>query len=68
MFDWKSWFDEKFETVKNKENPVQFLALLEALAGVINPSNISDVVNLVEKLIALGEQAAAAAQQSQKQS
>ncbi len=44
---------------------MQFLALIESLAGVINPSNLSDVISLVEKLVALGEQAAAAACLSQ---
>lgn len=34
---------------------MQFLALIEALAAAINPNNINDVVNLVEKLVTLGE-------------
>ena len=44
---------------------MQFLALIEAIAGIINPGNITDVISLVEKLVALGEQAAAAASSSQ---
>jgi hypothetical protein len=44
---------------------MQFLALIEAIAGVINPSNLTDVISLVEKLVALGQQAEAAANASQ---
>ena len=34
---------------------MQFLALIEAIAGAVNPSNVSDMIALVEKIIALGE-------------
>lgn len=50
-----------------KEYNMQFLALLEAVAGIVSPSNITEVVSLVEKLVVLGEQAANAVQSSQKQ-
>lgn len=35
---------------------MQFLAMLEAIASSVNASNISEVIQLVESLIALGEQ------------
>jgi hypothetical protein len=56
----------KTEELKKERNSMQFLALLEAIAGVVNPANISDVVALVEKLVALGEQASSAVKQSQQ--
>lgn len=46
---------------------MQFLALIQAIAGIVNPGNITDVINLVEKLIVLGEHAASAVQASQQQ-
>lgn len=46
---------------------MQFLKFIEAIAGIITPSNITDVINLVEKLIVIGEQAAAAIEASQQQ-
>lgn len=45
---------------------MQFLALIEAIAGVLTPTNLSDVISLVEKLVTLGEQTVAAAEASQK--
>jgi hypothetical protein len=45
---------------------MQFLALIESIAGVLTPTNLSDVIALVEKLVTLGEQTVEAAKASQQ--
>ena len=45
---------------------MQFLAFLEALAGIITPTNISEAIALVEKLITLAESSNTIANQPPK--
>lgn len=39
-----------------EEIPMEFLNIVNAIASHINPQNIENMIALVEKLIALGEQ------------
>lgn len=57
----------KVEPLKKEGSPMQFLALIEAVAGMVSGGNVAEAVNLVEKLVALGEQIKASIDASQKQ-
>jgi hypothetical protein len=54
-------------SVVKKENPMEFLNIVNAIASHITPQNIENMIALVEKLIILGEQMESAVQSSAAQ-
>jgi hypothetical protein len=71
MFDWQvldvlKYVGFKIETIKKEGSPMQFLALIEAVANMVSQGNVAEAVSLVEKLVALGEQIKASIDAGQK--